>query len=143
MPLRFCDWTTVSPFFSPQEVMSPDILKNKAAWGMLDYDALLFLNQFRAALGKRLLINHGNLHLRGVRSVAEQIKVQRLYGGAENSQHVAGRAFDISSPDMTLPQLAQACEKFGWSAIGIYPSKNFVHVDRRMLYSHAQVTFLK
>lgn len=143
MTLKFCDWQTVSPFFSPAEVLSPEILASKPAWSMIDLDALALLNAFRAHVSTPLKCNFGNLHLRGVRSLGEQIRVQKLYGGADNSQHVAGRAFDLSSDTLTVEQLADAAIAFGWSAVGVYVSKGFVHVDRRVLFSNNQIVFRK
>lgn len=135
------DWSDLSPYFAPVEILSPSILAVPAAWGLVDAEALGMLNAFRRELGRPLLVNHAGLKLRGVRSASEQLEVVRKYGGALMSQHVAGRAFDLTCPGLTVGKLAALARDFGWHCVGSYPSKNFVHVDRRTLFSPAQVLY--
>lgn len=54
-------------------------------------------------------------------------------GGSKNSQHVLGRAVDIRVIGHTPEEIAAVVEELmpDWGGIGIYPSKNFVHVDTR------------
>ena len=56
-------------------------------------------------------------------------------GGAADSQHLYGKAADISlegiGVDIDLDSIARAAEQAGADGIGIYRSQNFVHVDTR------------
>lgn len=56
-------------------------------------------------------------------------------GGVQDSQHVKGKAADITVGGIEVCDLAwQAARVFGWlSGVGIYPEHhgNFVHVDTR------------
>jgi uncharacterized protein YcbK (DUF882 family) len=52
----------------------------------------------------------------------------RKVGGAERSQHMAGKAFDISLRDgLTIEDLVGAAKAVGFTGIGRY--RTFVHVD--------------
>lgn len=85
------------------------------------------LQLWREMLGEPLLVNHLSLTLRGVRTADENESI----GGAKNSMHVCGRAFDISSPALTPDALYKAAFDSGlWGAVGRYDS--FVHVDVRL-----------
>ncbi len=54
-------------------------------------------------------------------------------GGSKNSKHVQGRAADIRIEGKTPDEIAQFVETLmpDSGGIGIYPVKNFVHIDTR------------
>ena len=129
-PKRIWRWADVSPHFERHEVMSPSTIMHPH---LIDIVALHQLNIFREKINKKLFVNHRNLHLRGVRSAEEQISlVENLIGGASNSQHVQGKAFDISCYDLNFKDFLKLCEDF-WPFVKAYPDKNFIHCDNRNL----------
>lgn len=79
------------------------------------------LQKLRDAIGRPLLITSG------FRCAAHN----KAVGGVALSQHLYGKAADISLSGLPLTpqQLAQIAEATGFDGIGIYP--NFVHVDIR------------
>lgn len=125
---RIYRWSDVSPHFERHEVMSPNTIMHPH---LIDIVALHQLNEFRNKVNKPLFINHRNLHLRGVRSATEQISLEGI-GGAFNSQHVQGKAFDISCYDLKFKDFLKLCEDF-WPFVKAYPDKNFIHCDNRNL----------
>ncbi len=91
--------------------------------GMVKVEPLLVerLQKLRDAIGRPLHITSG------FRCPAHNDAV----GGASLSQHLYGKAADISISNLPLTpvQLAQIAEAVGFDGIGIYP--NFVHIDIR------------
>lgn len=131
------EWGDVSPHFAVSEIFSPETIN---ATHLIDVPSLRLLNEFREALGRVLIVNYGGAKCRGVRSSKEQERIYRFKPGAAlNSMHVQGKAFDISSPEMTPDELYREALAFGWSAAGLYPS--FVHVDTRTLWTPTQTTW--
>jgi uncharacterized protein YcbK (DUF882 family) len=53
----------------------------------------------------------------------------RTEGAALNSQHLLGRAADITVPGVGLGRLAGMAGAFGQGGIGMYLNKGFVHID--------------
>lgn len=133
-------WGNISPFFSPDELLSPD---TTGQIHLIDWGALAALNLFRLKLNIPIMVNFGPHRRRGLRSAREQIQLQReTKNAAELSMHVTGKAFDISSPGVKPEHLAQAAIAFGFSAVGFYPT--FVHVDMRTRWQgQKQVIFRK
>lgn len=127
-PKKNWHWGDVSEFFSPEEVMSPETISNLH---LLDINALYQLNQFRRFVGEPLYVNHRGLFLRGVRSASEQLSLKSI-GGASNSQHVQGKAFDISCYELDFEVFVRKARTF-WPFVKSYPTKNFVHCDNRNL----------
>lgn len=81
------------------------------------------LQQLRDHLGKPLVI------LSGYRCPKHNLAV----GGAKDSYHVKGMAADIAAgpAGLSVTELAQLAEKYGFNGIGLYPDNGFVHVDVR------------
>ena len=52
-----------------------------------------------------------------------------LPGAAKNSQHLVGRAYDISMLNHDPARFIGAAEQVGFTGIGTYPGSNFVHID--------------
>ena len=121
-------WVTRFPDFKPSEVLSDDGLYAFARnIIVVNFEALDALQEFRNKLGKAILVNHGEHRRRGYRSFIENAAVN----GETYSYHMQGIAFDITAPEIPIPELAQAAKDFGWKGIGIYKKRNFVHVDLR------------
>ncbi|WP_232968491.1 YcbK family protein [Pseudomonas putida] len=53
----------------------------------------------------------------------------RLDGAAKQSQHMKGKAADIYIPAVSTRLLAAMSRLIGVGGVGIYPKKNYVHVD--------------
>ena len=53
-------------------------------------------------------------------------------GGATNSYHCKGMAFDIVVKGKTPKEVASLSEEFGIQGIITYPNKSFVHIDSRI-----------
>lgn len=54
---------------------------------------------------------------------------KRLRGAASNSLHMQGLAADITVPGIPVSELSKLVRAIGVGGVGIYPRKNFVHVD--------------
>lgn len=54
---------------------------------------------------------------------------QRTEGAALNSRHIVGRAADISVSGVSNVRLAGMASLLGRGGTGLYPGRNFVHVD--------------
>ncbi len=85
---------------------------------VIDFEAMDALQGFRLLVGVPFSPNSA------YRSEAHNKKV----GGAKNSQHRKGRAFDIPiSKTLTREAIKAAAAKCGFQGIGDY--NNFVHID--------------
>lgn len=118
------------PDFKPEEVLSPEGLAIYHTQATLLYSPLMLtcLQQFRRQLETPLLINHGELKLRGYRSCSEN----KQAGGKGHSMHLLGIAADVTAKGMSAMELAARAEASGlFSGIGLYRSKSFVHLDIR------------
>lgn len=52
-----------------------------------------------------------------------------LPGAAKNSQHLVGRAYDISMLNHDPARFITAAVQVGFTGVGTYPGSNFVHID--------------
>lgn len=52
-------------------------------------------------------------------------------GGVKNSYHLLGMAADIHVPGVSLACVLTLAEEIGFKGIGIYPARNFLHLDIR------------
>jgi len=52
-------------------------------------------------------------------------------GGAPASQHLVGKAADISVEGIDLDSIVRAADQAGADGIGIYRSQGFCHIDSR------------
>lgn len=101
------------PNFSPREI---------ACKGdgliVVDEKSLDCLQTMRNSIGAPLIINSG------YRSAAYNKSV----GGAQNSQHMKGKAFDIRiTPSVSREAIHEHAKRAGFSGFGDY--NTFVHVD--------------
>jgi uncharacterized protein YcbK (DUF882 family) len=91
--------------------------------GAANTQLLLGLYQIQEIIGRPLSINSG------YRCPTHNAQVH----GAPHSQHLTGRAADISSPGVSPLELYLASEQvpaFAHGAIGLYP-QDYIHVDTR------------
>lgn len=63
----------------------------------------------------------------GYRCEKENEKV----GGAKNSYHLYGRAVDVYSRTVKLEKLLELAKDVGFTGIGYYPCRGFLHLDIR------------
>lgn len=83
------------------------------------------LERLRAIHGGPLTIDDG------YRCPTENARV----GGVRNSQHLQGKAADVSAENIGVHKLAEEATQeaaFDAGGIGEYPRENFVHVDYRV-----------
>jgi len=87
----------------------------------VDEELVEKLQQLRDKLGVPLIIN----------SAYRCPERNKQVGGAKNSQHLYGKAADISMHNIDLPieEVRELAEKIGFRGIGLYNS--FIHVDVR------------
>lgn len=80
------------------------------------------LQQLRDTVGKPLVITSG------YRCPEHNKKV----GGVSDSYHTKGMAADVACPTgYTVEEFAKLCQDIGFTGVGAYPDKFFVHVDVR------------
>lgn len=109
-------WNSLWPNFSPYELDSDD-------WSLeVNTRALIGLQSVRDRLNKPMRVTCA------YRNPAHNKRV----GGSPNSQHLKGTAFDIAVPDMAYAkELERLAIDEGFTAIGRYPGRHFIHIDMR------------
>ncbi len=124
------DWQWPLKYFKTEEVLSPAGLYILETFGTLMMQSffLVCLDMFRGKIGRPIYVNFGNLKLRGYRSPEEN---QTIDNYTQYSRHVQGIASDITIKGLSVPEMAEAAEKFGFTYVKPYPDNNFVHVDMR------------
>lgn len=106
------DWRW--PNFSPKELAC----KGSSAL-LVDPTALDRLQALRTRLGKPMIVNSA------YRSPAYNKEV----GGAQNSMHLYGKAFDISMAGHDPVEFAKAAKECGFTGFGHYRRQGFMHID--------------
>lgn len=80
------------------------------------------LQVLRTKVGKPLVITSG----------FRCEKHNKAVGGVDSSYHTKGMAADVACPSgYTVEKFARMCQDVGFTGVGAYPDKNFVHVDVR------------
>jgi uncharacterized protein YcbK (DUF882 family) len=100
-----------------------DVQANKSfAMSLRLLDVLCGLQNWFAFNGLRqpILVNSG------YRTFATNYRTE---GAALNSQHLLGRAADITVPGVPVGRLAAMASLFGQGGVGMYVRQGFVHVD--------------
>lgn len=121
---QMSEWTKRWPHFAPEEVLS----RGSQARDICPY-SLDRLEELRVLAGVPLLVNHGKLQLRGVRTVEEN---QTIPIHARGSFHIKGRAFDVTPVGLTISALLEiVLAEHLFSGIGVYSS--WLHLDTRYL----------
>jgi hypothetical protein len=106
------DWRW--PSFSPREIAS----KGDGEI-VIDDAALDKLQELRTRLGKPLILTSA------YRSPAHNRRV----GGAKNSRHMQGDAFDVRMENHDPHEFEAAARAVGFTGFGYYPKSGFMHVD--------------
>lgn len=123
MALDYRNWRDVPasvwrwPNFSPQEIACKGTGRVK-----IDPASMDALQALRTRLGKPLIIT----------SAYRSPEHNAAVGGAKNSQHLYGKAFDVVMTNhnpVTFEAVAKEC---GFRGIGHYPGSNFMHIDTRV-----------
>jgi zinc D-Ala-D-Ala carboxypeptidase len=118
--MRYSDWKMVPantwrwPSFSPREIAckgTGSILINE--------DALDKLQALRDKLGIPMLVT----------SAYRSPEHNKRVGGAKNSYHMKGNAFDIRMENQDPHAFELAAREVGFRGIGYYPKQGFMHID--------------
>lgn len=104
------------PNFSPQELAC-----RGTGLLMLDMDAMDKLQALRTRLGRPIIIT----------SAYRSPQHNAAVGGARNSFHMRGQAFDVRMENHDPTAFIAAAEAVGFTGIGTYPRSGFIHVDNR------------
>lgn len=102
------------PNFAPAEIAcrgTGEIIVNT--------EALDKLQKLRSAVGKPMIINSA------YRSASHNKKV----GGAPNSVHMTGGAFDVSMANHDVHEFEQLARACGFTGFGYYVDQDFMHID--------------
>lgn len=133
MPKLYSKWQDVPksawkwPNFSPEEIASNIFVNGKNGPKikgpiLIDERSLDMLQKLRTKLGKPFIIN----------SAYRDPEYNKAIGGAKNSQHMRGQAFDISMANHNPAEFEAAAIEVGFKGIGHYPGSNFMHIDTRV-----------
>ncbi|MBT8169864.1 D-Ala-D-Ala carboxypeptidase family metallohydrolase [Falsiruegeria litorea] len=120
MMLYFDHWSKVPaglwrwPNFSAEEIACRGTGKV-----ILDLDAMDKLQALRDQLGVPLILN----------SAGRSPEHNRAVGGAAKSEHLKGRAFDVSMTNHDPELFELAARAVGFTGFGFYPRNNFIHID--------------
>lgn len=108
------DWPWKS--FSPAEIACRGTGKIK-----ISRSAMTKLQALRNGLGAPMIIN----------SAYRSPEHNRAVGGAKNSNHMHGVAFDVSMSNHNPAEFEAAARAAGFTGFGFYPPKkgNFIHID--------------
>jgi zinc D-Ala-D-Ala carboxypeptidase len=106
------DWRW--PSFSPREIAS-----KREGEIVIDEEALDKLQRLRDALGKPLILTSA------YRSPAHN----KAVGGAKNSMHMRGIAFDVRMENHDPAEFEAAARTAGFTGFGYYPKSGFMHID--------------
>lgn len=102
------------PSFSPKEIAC-----RGTGNVLIDPDALDKLQALRDRIGKPMIVN----------SAYRSPQHNRRVGGAKNSLHMEGVAFDVLMSNHDPHKYEQAARAVGFTGFGYYPKSGFMHVD--------------
>jgi len=102
------------PSFSPREMAS-----KREGELMVDEDAMDKLQALRAKLGRPVIITSA------YRSRAHN----KAVGGAAESLHMQGKAFDVRMDNHDPGEFEVAAREVGFTGFGYYPKQGFMHID--------------
>ncbi len=121
-PVKFVSWKDAPktdwrwPNFSPSELAS-----KREGELLVDPKSLDALQKLRNMLGKPILIT----------SAYRSAKHNAAVGGAPNSYHMKGMAFDCRMENQDPEEFVRLAKACGFNGIGYYPEQNFIHIDTR------------
>lgn len=104
------------PSFSPREMACRGTGRL-----LIAPDAMDKLQALRTKIGKPMIVN----------SAYRSPEHNRAVGGAKNSNHMQGVAFDVRMDNHDPSEYIAAALSVGFKGIGTYPKQGFVHVDVR------------
>lgn len=104
------------PNFSPQELACKGTGRLS-----IDFEALDKLQALRTQLGRPLIIT----------SAYRSPEHNENVGGARNSFHMLGKAFDVRMENHDPVLFVAAARSIGFTGIGLYPRSGFIHIDNR------------
>lgn len=118
----YASWRDVPPDAWRWRNFTPQELACRGTGTLRIDDASLdMLQRLRDRLGVPMIVTSG------YRSPQHNAAV----GGAPASQHLLGKAFDISMGNIDPREFELAARAVGFKGIGRYPRSNFIHVDNR------------
>jgi zinc D-Ala-D-Ala carboxypeptidase len=100
--------------FSPQEIACKGTGKI-----ILDVEAMSKLQSLRDLLGKPLVLT----------SAYRSPEHNRTVGGAKNSMHMQGIAFDVRMDNHDPNEFEKAARAVGFAGFGFYRKSGFMHID--------------
>ena len=86
---------------------------------MVDVDAMDALQRVRTRIGKPMLIT----------SAYRSPEHNKAVGGAKNSYHMKGVAFDIQMANHDPAEFEKIAREEGFKGFGYYPNSGFLHID--------------
>lgn len=117
---HYQSWKDVKPEDWKWKNFSPRELACKGTGQLLvDETAIDKLQQLRDALGVPLLIT----------SAYRSPEHNKRVGGATNSYHMKGNAFDIRMENQDPDVFEIAAREVGFRGFGYYPKQGFMHID--------------
>ena len=102
-------------------------LRDRRTGGMtnIDVGVIDFLAKVMAAIGQQ-----SATVLSAYRSLqTNEMLEHTMFGVADNSQHLYGRALDVSFPAKLLPDAVAAARAMKRGGVGWYPRSEFIHLD--------------
>ena len=100
----------------------------------VDARSIYLLQSLRDYIDLPIYISKGG----GIRCIA----YNKSIGGYWNSAHLFAKGWDISTPSMSVIELAEEAKHIGFDRIGMYPDDGHVHVDTfRPIPSEAWVKY--
>ncbi len=122
MQRQYEHWRDVRDAEWPWTNFRPDEIACRGTGRLIvDTDAMDRLQALRTKLGKPLIL----------RSAYRSPEHNRSIKGEKNSQHLVGKAFDVSMENHDPHAFERAARAVGFTGIGSYPAreKNFIHID--------------
>ena len=118
--MRYSDWEMVPANTWPWTSFSPREIACKGTGSILVNEvALNKLQALRNLLNKPLILTSA------YRSPEHNKKV----GGAKNSRHMKGDAFDVRMDNHDPHEFERAARAVGFTGFGYYPKSGFMHID--------------
>lgn len=102
------------PNFSPREIACKGTGRL-----LLDETAMDKLQELRTLLNRPMIVT----------SAYRSPEHNRKVGGAKNSYHMQGVAFDINMANHSPAEFEIAARKVGFRGFGYYPASGFMHID--------------
>lgn len=102
------------PSFSPREVACKGTGEL-----LINADALDKLQALRDRLGRPIILT----------SAYRSAKHNKAVGGAKNSYHMQGAAFDVRMENHSPERFEEEARAVGFTGFGYYPKSGFMHID--------------